>query len=83
MTGPINLAGKVALVTGVADDVGFGWHIAKALQAAGEGHPVKLSLCGERQACTLTPRPLTVWQRLRQAWRPPSRAVVDRLLEVL
>ena len=57
--------------------------IAQALQAAGEGHPVKLSLCGERQACTLTPRPLTVWQRLRQAWRPPSRAVVDRLLEVL
>ena len=57
--------------------------IAQALQAAGEGHPVKLSLCGERQACTLTPRPLTVWQRLRQAWRRPSRAVVDRLLEVL
>ncbi len=35
MAGPIDLTGKVALVTGVADDVGFGWHIAKALQAAG------------------------------------------------
>lgn len=32
---PLDLAGKVALVTGVADDVGFGWHIAKAMQAAG------------------------------------------------
>jgi len=35
MAGPIDLAGKVAVVTGVADDVGFGWHIAKALQAGG------------------------------------------------
>lgn len=35
MSVPINLSGKTALVTGVADDVGFGWHIAKALQAAG------------------------------------------------
>lgn len=35
MANPVNLAGKVAVVTGVADDVGFGWHIAKALQAAG------------------------------------------------
>lgn len=32
---PIDLKGKVAFVTGVADDVGFGWHIATALQAAG------------------------------------------------
>jgi enoyl-[acyl-carrier protein] reductase I len=32
---PINLSGKTALVTGVADTVGFGWHIAKVLQAAG------------------------------------------------
>lgn len=29
------LKGKTALVTGVADNVGFGWHIAKTLQAAG------------------------------------------------
>ncbi|MDP2344208.1 MAG: SDR family oxidoreductase [Deltaproteobacteria bacterium] len=35
MVAPLNLTGKVALVTGVADDVGFAWHIAKALQAAG------------------------------------------------
>jgi enoyl-[acyl-carrier protein] reductase I len=32
---PINLEGRVALVTGVADNEGFAWHIAKALQAAG------------------------------------------------
>ncbi len=32
---PIDFTGKVAFVTGVADDVGFGWHIATALQAAG------------------------------------------------
>src|SRR5205085_644105 len=32
---PIDLGGKVALVTGVGDNVGFAWHIAKALQAAG------------------------------------------------
>ena len=57
--------------------------IAQALQAAGEGHPVKLSLCGERQACTLTPRPLTAWQRLRRAWRPPPMAAVERFLEAL
>lgn len=31
----IDLSGKVAFVTGVADNVGFGWHIAKTLQAAG------------------------------------------------
>ncbi|MBI3410568.1 MAG: SDR family oxidoreductase [Planctomycetes bacterium] len=32
---PINLAGKVALVTGVGDNQSFAWFIAKALQAAG------------------------------------------------
>jgi enoyl-[acyl-carrier protein] reductase I len=32
---PLDLSGKVALVTGVGDNVGFAWHIAKALQAAG------------------------------------------------
>jgi enoyl-[acyl-carrier protein] reductase I len=31
----IDLNGKTAFVTGVADNVGFGWHIAKSLQAAG------------------------------------------------
>lgn len=30
-----DLQGKTAVVTGVADNVGFAWHIAKALQAAG------------------------------------------------
>ena len=32
---PLDLSGKAALVTGVGDNVGFAWHIAKALQAAG------------------------------------------------
>jgi len=32
---PLDLSGKTALVTGVGDNVGFAWHIAKALQAAG------------------------------------------------
>lgn len=32
---PLDLNGKLALITGVQDDVGFAWHIAKALQAAG------------------------------------------------
>jgi enoyl-[acyl-carrier protein] reductase I len=32
---PIDLNGKVALVTGVGDNLSFAWYIAKALQAAG------------------------------------------------
>ncbi|MGF1511572.1 MAG: SDR family oxidoreductase [Myxococcota bacterium] len=47
--GPLNLSGKNAFVTGVSDDVGFGWHIAKALKAAGASvylacHPRVLSI---------------------------------------
>jgi enoyl-[acyl-carrier protein] reductase I len=32
---PIDLSGKVALVTGVGDNASFAWYIGKALQAAG------------------------------------------------
>src|SRR5262245_19378931 len=32
---PLDLGGKVALVTGVGDNESFAWFIAKALQAAG------------------------------------------------
>jgi enoyl-[acyl-carrier protein] reductase I len=32
---PLDLSGKLALVTGVGDNVGFAWYIAKTLQAAG------------------------------------------------
>ena len=32
---PLDLTNKLALVTGVGDNVGFAWHIAKALQSAG------------------------------------------------
>jgi enoyl-[acyl-carrier protein] reductase I len=57
---PIDLSGKVALVTGVGNDFSFAWFIAKALQAAGARlllsvHPrmmgmVQLVLEGERDA---------------------------------
>lgn len=57
--------------------------IAQAVQAASDGQSVKLTLCGERQACTLTARPPTAWQRLRTAWRRPPTAAVERLLEAL
>ncbi|MEM1024887.1 MAG: SDR family oxidoreductase [Myxococcota bacterium] len=47
--GPLDLRGKNAFVTGVSDDVGFGWHIAKSLKAAGARvfiatHPRVLSI---------------------------------------
>src|SRR5262245_53670164 len=32
---PLDLSGKTALVTGVANDLSFAWYISKALQAAG------------------------------------------------
>ncbi|HMP17793.1 MAG TPA: enoyl-ACP reductase, partial [Gemmatales bacterium] len=32
---PLDLSGKVALVTGVSDNESFAWSIAKTLQAAG------------------------------------------------
>jgi enoyl-[acyl-carrier protein] reductase I len=32
---PLDLGGKVALISGVGDNVGFAWYIAKALRAAG------------------------------------------------
>src|SRR5438132_11927457 len=32
---PLDLSGKIALVSGVGDNVGFAWYIAKTLQAAG------------------------------------------------
>src|SRR5437763_10897727 len=32
---PLSLEGKVALVTGVGDNMSFAWYISKALQAAG------------------------------------------------
>ncbi len=45
----MNLSGKTALVTGVADNVGFGWHIAKRLQEHGadvilSSHPRVVSI---------------------------------------
>jgi enoyl-[acyl-carrier protein] reductase I len=45
----IDLSKKTALVTGVADNIGFGWHIAKALANAGaeiilSSHPRVISI---------------------------------------
>ncbi len=55
MVVPVNLTGKVALVTGVADDVGFAWHIAKALQAAG----ADIYLLSHPRVCSIVERFLT------------------------
>lgn len=48
---PIDLSGKVALVTGVGNDLSFAWYIAKALQAAGSRivlacHPRMMNMVG-------------------------------------
>ena len=32
---PLSLEGKVALITGVGDNMSFAWHISRAMQAAG------------------------------------------------
>lgn len=48
----INLSGKTALVTGVADNVGFGWHIAKALKS-----------CGARVILSSHPRVVSILER--------------------
>src|SRR6478736_5358830 len=48
---PIDLSGKVALVTGVGNDLSFAWYVAKALQAAGARivlacHPRMMNMVG-------------------------------------
>jgi enoyl-[acyl-carrier protein] reductase I len=48
---PLDLSGKVALVTGVGNDLSFAWYIAKALQAAGARivlacHPRMMNMVG-------------------------------------
>lgn len=48
---PIDLSGKVALITGVGDNMSFAWFIAKALQAAGArlvfaSHPRMVNIVG-------------------------------------
>ena len=55
MKAPLDLTGKVALVTGVADDVGFAWHIAKALQAGG----ADVILLSHPRVCSIVERFLT------------------------
>ncbi len=55
MSVPMNLAGKTAIVTGVADDVGFAWHIALALQAAG----ADIYLLSHPRVCSIVERFLT------------------------
>ncbi len=46
---PIDLSGKLALVTGVGDDRGFAWYIAKALNAAG----AKIVLASHPRLCNV------------------------------
>ena len=69
---PLNLEGKVALVTGVGDNMSFAWYIAKALQAAGArlvfaSHPrmvniVKNLLENDKARRCQSPR-FAVWRR--------------------
>ena len=60
---PIDLSGKVALVTGVGDNESFAWFIAKALQAA-----------GARLVFGVHPRMIRIVEQHPRATRPtPSR----------
>ena len=57
---PIDLAGKVALVTGVGDNDSFAWYIGKALQAAGAKvvlacHPRMVSIVAKLLETTSDP----------------------------
>lgn len=56
--------------------------IAPLLAAAARGEPVRLTLCGERQAVALAPRRRAWWQRLAAAVSP-SRDRARILLESL
>ena len=51
----IDLSGRNAFVTGVSDDVGFGWHIAKSLKAAG----AKVYLACHPRVVSIVERTLT------------------------
>jgi enoyl-[acyl-carrier protein] reductase I len=46
---PIDLSGKLAVVTGVGDDRGFAWYISKALNAAG----AKIVLASHPRLCNV------------------------------
>ena len=52
------------------------------LDAAARGEPVRLTLCGERSALELAPRPRAWWQRLADTISPP-RSHPRSLLESL
>ena len=56
--------------------------IAPLLAAADRGHAVRLTLCGERSAVELAPRPRRWWQRIADTVAP-SRASASALLESL
>lgn len=56
--------------------------IAPLLAAAARGEPVRLTLCGERQAATFAPRRRAWWQRLARAVSA-SRVDARTLLESL
>lgn len=50
-----DLKGKTALITGVSDDVGFAWHIAKGLQSQG----AEIILCCHPRVMSIVERFLT------------------------
>src|SRR5689334_7786676 len=65
---PIDLSGKVALVTGVGDNDSFAWYISKALQAAG----AKLVL-----ACH--PRMVSIVEKLLETTTDPEDVAKRKL----
>ena len=87
---PIDLSGKVALVTGVGDNESFAWFIAKALNAAGAkivlaSHPrmvgIVESILGRAQDAVLLELLQTGhWSKFLSAWwtkaPPPGRTCV-------
>lgn len=48
--------------------------IATALAASSRGEAVRLTLCGERLARSLTSAPRSLWQRVQRHWQPVDAA---------
>src|SRR5579884_3592115 len=65
---PIDLSGKVALVTGVGDNDSFAWYIGKALQAA-----------GARIVLTCHPRMVSIVEKLLETTTDPEDVAKRKL----
>ena len=65
---PIDLSGKVALVTGVGNEKSFAWFIAKALQAAGASSRSALSASSSSRSCDACVASATNGRRRRRGY---------------